>query len=60
MDEIDNKLLNIFELSIINKKKDNVIKSLSGNVEYLREEKKMTKILDFEFYSSVRYKYRYG
>lgn len=40
MDEIDNKLLNIFELSIINKKKDNVIKSLSGNVEYLREKQK--------------------
>ena len=37
MQEIDNKLLNIFGLSNIIKKRDNVINSLNGKVKYLKD-----------------------
>ena len=40
MNEIDNKLLNIFGLSNIIKKKDNIINSLNGKVIYLKEQLK--------------------
>jgi len=40
MQEIDEKLLNVFGLGGIIKSKDNTIKSLQGKVEYLKNQLK--------------------
>ena len=40
MKDVDTKLLNILGLSSIIKKKDNLIQSLNGKVEYLKEQLK--------------------
>ena len=40
MKEVDNELLNVLGLSSIIKKKDNLIQSLTGKVDYLKEQLK--------------------
>lgn len=40
MKDVDTKLLNVLGLSSIIKKKDNLIQSLNGKVEYLKEQLK--------------------
>ena len=40
MSELDTKLLNILGLSYIVKKKDNIISSLSGKIDYLKKQLK--------------------
>lgn len=40
MEEVNSKLLNIFGLSNIIKKRDNVIKSLNGKIDYLKQKLK--------------------
>ena len=43
MKEVDKKILNIFGLSDMLKKKDNIIDSLNGKVDYLKEQLLMYK-----------------